>query len=326
MDLPGLALMLGVGLVIAWSVGVWGLVRRLTRPPRRGYTYALSRGLPSNPAELPPVAEPGGWGPPPLRFEEFEAKLRGGEASAKCWSVAGLRPEGPVVVFTHGWGESRVFGLPRLAVLAAGSKRVVMWDMPGQGESTGCCTLGEREVEDLREIVQAATGASDRVVLAGFSMGAGVSIALAAVWGQRSMPQLAGVVAEAPYRVPHTPARRVLEGANLPWRLMLGPAVTLVGWRLGQGLSWRPGPGSAPRFDRAALARRVGVRMLVLQGENDDVSPREDAEAIAAAAPRGRLEMIAGAGHTDVWFQAGPRERAIATVRAFLDELAREQH
>ncbi|GAA3564727.1 alpha/beta hydrolase [Amycolatopsis ultiminotia] len=74
----------------------------------------------------------------------------------------------------------------------------------------------------------------------------------------------------------------------------------LAGLRLEQAL--RSGAESAfrsmfadgpPNVDPAG----IGTPVLVLHGERDRVSPVEVSERLAATLPRGRLEVVAGAGH-----------------------------
>ncbi len=306
----GLILLLAVGLVLYVLALVLKTAWMLAHPPRRSTAWALARSLPSDPGELPE----------PLEWSEWSFASRG--VTLPAWDIAGRDPSGPVVVLTHGWGDSRVVGLPRAAGLAARASRLIAWEMPGHGQAPGSCALGLREHEDLLALID-AIGQTDRpIVLAGFSLGAGVSIEAAAVISStggtpvphKDMVRVAGVIAEAPYRFPMTPARRVLISRGYPHTVNLRPAMGLV------GLVRTGTPFTAARFDRVKHAARINVPLLVLHGENDTISPVEDGRAIAAAAPDGlgRFVEIAEAGHADVWTNPRSRETAQEAVRTFL--------
>ncbi|MBY0263801.1 MAG: alpha/beta fold hydrolase, partial [Phycisphaerales bacterium] len=193
------------------------------------------------------------------------------------------------------------------------ARQVVLWELPGHGEAGGVCSLGARESTQLRAVLEAIPGDA-RIVLYGFSLGAGVSIAAAAELGPS---RVSGVIAEAPYRVPATPARNVLRLRGLPYRSTLGPALLLARRKAGRELT----PGV---FDRVAWAARMpeSVPLLVLHGDADAVCPLEDARAIASAAPAGRLVVVASGDHQGLWSTPSTREARLAAVREFVDSLS----
>lgn len=293
-DLAGLALLLLAGLAIAVTAMIAYTAWALSRPTRRTMAAALARNRPTDPAGL---AGPGGGR---RTFREWTFASRGRELPV--WDVPGDDPGGPLVVMTHGWGDSRIGALMRMAPLLAHASRVVTWDMPGHGEAPGSCSLGTREPEDLLTLVD-RVGRDRPIVLFGWSLGAGVSIAAAA----RSPQGIAGIVAEAPYRVPATPARNVLRAFALPHRVNLPPALRLIA--LTSGVS-----GRYPGFDRASLAASLRCPLLVVHGEDDDICPVEDGRAIAAAAREGRIVVVARTGHHGLWTDERSRtvcERAL---------------
>lgn len=286
--LIGLGWLLGVVLLTAYTV------RSLTCPVRRTYASALARGRAGDPGELPED-----WGGPRV-FEAWMFRSRGLELSA--WDVQGENPGGAVAILTHGWGDSKVGALARVEGVVRLASRVILWDMAGHGESQGRSTLGTREVEDLLVLIEHVRG-DKGVVLQGWSLGAGVSIAAAA----RSA-RVKGVVAEAPYRLAETPARAVMRARGMPWRINLPVALAWIGWRAGVGAGWRG-------FDRVELARNVRVPLLVLHGRGDAVSPLDDGREIAAACG-GDLVEIDG-GHHGLWTQPESRARAVEAVARF---------
>jgi pimeloyl-ACP methyl ester carboxylesterase len=277
-------LVLGLGLY----VGALTLVtyRRLTRAPRRTYAWAVAKGLPGEPGELEK----------PRRFERFEFSRDG--TTLVGWSIEGDTPHGPVVVLTHGWADSKVGGLVRADAVAPFASRVVVWDLRGHGESGGTSTLGLREKADLLAIIDTLEEGTP-IVLFGWSLGAGVSIAAAA-----ECERVVGVIAESPYRLAATPAANVLRARSMPWRVNLPLALRLVG----SEAEWRA-------FDRSEIAARLRVPLLVIHGEADVVSPIDDGRAIAAAG-RGEFVPLA-AGHNDVW-TGECRRKAEDAVRSFV--------
>jgi pimeloyl-ACP methyl ester carboxylesterase len=300
-SIEGLAVLLLVGLLIALVAATWYTVHMLTHPPRRTYASALARNRAGDPGELD--AGPRGkhrWSAWNLRWRNLDLPV---------WDIEGDKPDGPVIILSHGWGDSRIGGLTRTPALAAFASRLILWDMPGHGEAPGTCSLGNYEVESLLALV-------DRVgspaILYGWSLGAGVSIAAAA---RLDPARVSAVIAEAPYRLPQTPARNVLRSFGLPWRINLPLALTILGVRFGIGPKWRG-------FDRAELAAGLRVPLLVIHGAQDDICPVQDGRDIAQAA-KGPHEMIEldDAGHHSLWTDAKSSEGCAAAVDRFLSAL-----
>jgi pimeloyl-ACP methyl ester carboxylesterase len=271
----------------------------LRNPPRRTYGVALAQGRAGDPSEIEGLT---------LAWEEWTFTSRG--RALPVWSIAGDKADGPVIVLTHGWGDSRIGGLTRVPPLLNLASRIVLWDSPGHGEAPGRCDMGAGEIDDLLALL-ATMGRSRPLVLFGWSLGAGVSIAAAA----REPAGVAGVIAESPYRVPVTPARGMMRVMSLPHRITLGPALRLLGLRVGAGAVFnKPEP-----FDRAQYAARLRCPLLVLHGSKDELSPIEDGRAIAAAAgPLGTLCELEGVGHWGLWTRDDVRARALSSVEAFV--------
>lgn len=285
-----------IGLVVFVAGVVAATHSRLTRPPRRTYAWALARSRPGEPGELPV----------PRSFHEWRFSTRG--LSLPVWEIPGDRADGPTIVLTHGWGDSRVTMLRRADALARRAARVVTWDMTGHGEAPGACALGLREAEDLGRLIAELRRHEDlKVVLYGFSLGAGVSIAAAASAGPEAVR---AVIAEAPYRLAETPARAVLSAAGLPWRWNLPAALWWVGLRNG---GWQG-------FDRAKLAESLRVPLLVIHGDRDAVCPHEDGRAIAEAAD-GRFELVPEGSHLGLWEDGASSAAVESAVGKFLDHV-----
>lgn len=288
---------MAIGLAVYAAFLVASTLVGLRTPPRRTYAWAVSRRLPGDPGELSPTLE--------FRRFEFDSRGRG----LVAWDVKGLDRQGPVIVLTHGWSDSKVGALSRIGALAGMSSRLIAWDLPGHGESPGACELGLREPEDLLRLLDSIDAGGQHVVLLGWSLGAGVSLVAAA------RHPVAGVIAEAPYRLASTPASRVMEARGSPWRANLPVALWLIGLRALH--RFQPWQG----FDRAQVANGVHCPVLVLHGTEDAVCPLADAKEIAQASPDATLVEVAGARHNDLWIAPATRERASEVVREFLAQL-----
>lgn len=303
LNIPGLLGLLAAGLALAVGIMVAWTAFALARPPRRTYASSLAKGLPGDPGELRERSR---------AFDSWRLERPG--VVLEAWEIAGDDPAGPVAILTHGWGSSRIGALTRLRPILARSSTVIAWDMRGHGESGGCCTHGVHEVDDLLALID-RVGGERPIVLMGWSLGAGVSIAAAS----RS-PRVVGVVAECPYRRVRTPARNMMISMGMPWRLNLGPALhALALIQHCPGLGRGDGP-----FDRAADAARLTCPLLVLHGTADPISPLADGQAIAAAATRGRCIAIPGGGHSGMWVDPRTGPACEEAVAAFLDGLRRE--
>jgi len=282
----GLLLILAFGLFVTIAATTWWTIRRLRRPPRRTYASAMARGMPGEPSELATPRQWDAW--------IASCKVGGQTLDLPVWDIAGDEPSAPVIVCTPGWGDSKVGALVRVEALAPIASRIIAWDPPGHGEAPGLCSLGLREHEAIAAIVdQLSDDAQNRgVVLYGWSLGAGASVVAAAEMANLGV--VVGVIAEAPYRMPQTPARNVILNASMPWRINGPLAFWLLGVELGVGPKWRG-------FDRVEHARRLSCPLLVAQGSLDEVCPVDDGRAIASAAPLGLFVEIQGGHHSDLW-------------------------
>lgn len=68
------------------------------------------------------------------------------------------------------------------------------------------------------------------------------------------------------------------------------------------------------RFDSAAKAPEIEMRVLILHGEEDDLVPAEMGRRLAGLFPDATLLLLPGAGHDDVL--DGPQ--ALAALAAFI--------
>lgn len=304
--MTGLFFILAFGLLAMIAVVTWWTMFRLRRPPRRTYASAVARGVPGEPAELTT----------PREYESWSAACRVGGSTIELpvWDIVGDDPDGPVVICTPGWGDSRVGALTRVEALAPVASRIIAWDPPGLGEAPGLCALGANEHEAIPSLMDqlSADVQARGVILAGWSLGAVVSIAAAGAFADDD--RLRAVIAEAPYRLPWIPAKNVILNAGMPWAINGPIAFAMLGLRLGVGAKWAG-------FDRVDHAARVRTPMLILHGSDDEVCPIDDGRAIARAASRCMFIVIEGAHHNDLWTDDRFRPQCERAVQDFVHSI-----
>ncbi len=295
-----------VGLILFWLLLVGYTIYALTHPPRKTYAWAVSRNKPAEPSELDE----------PVAFTSWSFVSRGRELPV--WDMTGGCETGPIVVMTTGWSDSKLGALDRLDVVLPIASRVIAWDMPGHGQAPGVCALGAKEADDLVRLLEVLSEQDNRpIVLFGWSLGAGVSLAAAATIEQTMPGRVLGVVAEAPYQWPWTPARNVLRLRGLPWRSNLRPALALL------GLIWLGDP-RWKRFDRVKLASQLTCSLLVLHSTFDEICPVEDGRAIAHAARAGAIVEFEHCLHNNLW-TSEDRQLAGQAIERFIGDLADEE-
>ncbi|MFG0299432.1 MAG: alpha/beta fold hydrolase [Phycisphaerales bacterium JB047] len=288
-------------LAIGFAVSIVGLIVHtaymLTHPNRRTYAWAVSRRQPGDPGELDE----------PLAFESREINTEHGQIH--IWDIEGRDPNGPIVLMTHGWGSSRQGSLKRLSAIADDVSSIIAWDLPGHGEAPGSARMGCDEHRIGADLLDALGDPGRALFLFGWSMGAGVSLALCAQ--TQNLYPVHGVICEALYNRPITPARAVLALRGMPHRLNLAPAMSLLGIKLGVGPRWRG-------FDRDQIASAISVPILLLHGDHDPVSPLEDAKMVQHAAPNAELCVIEGGGHNNLWVDPIYRAQSRDAVVGFM--------
>lgn len=283
----GFVQLLAVGLAAAVALSVVAVVRRMRNPPRRTYASALARKTPADPSEIPPPIGP-------REFRAFSFNVPGRGLHLPAWDIPGDNSAGPVVVCSPGWGDSKTGVLVRLSALLPWTSRVVAWDPEGLGDSPPQtrCNLGtEWDVRALCELVKSL--GERRIILMGWSLGAGVSIVAAGRLAHAGLRPLA-VIAEAPYRFARSPVENYLKAVGMPYRFAVPAAMAYLGVRLNGTMRWTS-------FDRAAHAAALPCPLLVIHGTLDAICPIDDGRRIAAAATRSLFIPIENAGHNDLW-------------------------
>lgn len=281
----GLLTLYLLAVVLLVLMGTWHLLHTLTYPPRLSPGVALARGFPLDPEDL-------NLGPNHPAQTLVLRDIDGQEMPG--WKIRGADPEGPIAVLTHGFGDGRLRTLGRVPLFLPYVRAAVVYDMRAHGQSTAARSFcGLREPEDLLHLLKQLEpdDLTAGIVLVGFSIGGGISIVAASEAAASSLGGLVrGVIAEGPYRLWDEPVRAVLRNRRLPRQ----PYLWLVSLWLRLRLR---GFGS---FDRARWAAVLPCPLLVLHGLRDPICPPQAGQALAAAAPEGRLVTFENGAHLNL--------------------------
>jgi len=287
----GLLLLILLAILLLWLIGAAGLVYALGHPKRKTFAVALGKGDPTDPADLELAAQEvtftlsDGMRTPGWVIEGAPGSVGGNDSG-------GGDSGGITVVIVHGFGDSRYGALRRAPLLVPDARRVVVFDLPGQGESESKRAYGGlREPDDVLSVLtQLEKQDAQCIVLLGSSMGAGIAIAAAAKAEGELREAIVGVIAEGPYRYWDEPLHNFFTHHRYPRR----PIIPLAWWWL------RLTAKGFKSFDRAGHAAKLACPLLVMHGSQDELCPITSAREIADAAPDGQFIEIPGGTHNNL--------------------------
>ncbi|MGZ4144717.1 MAG: alpha/beta hydrolase [Actinomycetota bacterium] len=219
--------------------------------------------------------------------------------------------EETAIVIAHGFMGYRT--KPRWRILAEGLARhftVYTFDMRGHGQSSGACTGGEKEMNDVHAVVRYARSRGHRrVVSVGGSLG-GIAVVLEAA-EHRDVDAVVAI---------STPAEWGTSDSKMV-RRMTWVFTSPVGRRLARhvmgtriNLEWGNPPAPADIVGKIAPAP-----ILIIHGADDHFFPASDAEQLYARAgePK-RLLIIPEFGHAEDGFTPSFVEQLAAEVETLL--------
>ena len=221
----------------------------------------------------------------------FDVSVRGERVAAWSWG------DGPVVYLVHGWagvgGQLAAFGPP----LLASGFRVVTFDAPGHGASTGRRSSIVHFAGALQEIA-AKEGPAHAVIA--HSLGA------AAVVRALSQGLDAGrAVFVGPTGGPRDWAERFRRHLGVPPHVMTSMRERSERWL---GASWAD-------FDVPMLAVKQAAPLLIFHDRDDAEVPWSDGAAIAKSWPGARLATTSGLGHRRILRDERVVSQAVAFVK-----------
>lgn len=271
----GLVILFAAALCVIWLTGAWLLVYSMMHPSRKTYAVALARDAPTCPADLNLLGEE-------VTFHFTD------NTSSPGWIIEGAMLDGPTIVMTHGWTNSRFGSLYKAARLIQWASRVVVYDMRGHGDNTAkVCTVGLMEPHDLIAVMdQVQQTPDEKFILVGSSMGAGITLH-AAVLDQQHHDRVIGVILDGPYRYAMQPVAGHLRIKKVPAEPFCMLANMMLRIRL-----W-----NFDRYDRTTQASQLKCPLLVLHGSVDPICPSSAGQQIASAAKDGHFVEIAGGEH-----------------------------
>lgn len=228
---------------------------------------------------------------PGSSWERSEA-LGGEGRPLEVWHLRRSRPLG-VVIYLHGFGDDAWGTLGRAADLPG-------WDAVGftfRGRDRNPavpCTLGGWERKDVVAVVKQLESegvARRRIVLAGWSMGAGVAL-LALEDLEADGGPLGGALLECPFEDIRAATRDHIRGTLGFFEILARPAEALALNQAHTQAGFDPDNVSPVR---AAKGLRTPVALVT--GDADRETPAQGVRAIAENHPD--LTIVAGAGHCE---------------------------
>lgn len=247
-----------------------------------------------------------------LEFANFDAQ---NPLPVSGWSVPQKGELLGTAVLVHGGGADRRAMLKHVPYLNAAGFHVLLIDCYNHGLTKGDGSgigFGGRESKSVLAAVDWAVSnvpgaANHPVAVMGTSQGA-----FAALMAAAKNPRIVGVVAENPY----ASVRSVLlDFPGYDWvpRPVRGGALLILGALLEDPLD---------SLDIGAFAKNLsGRRVLIIEGEDDKVTPPIHAQRVYEALPGDKKElwMVPGASHEFVWNVA--KKEYEAHVLKFMGEL-----
>jgi pimeloyl-ACP methyl ester carboxylesterase len=254
----GLLLLGSVALLLLLIVLVWGIVWDARHPRRATAGWALANGFPPHPSDM-------GW----RASDEQWSK------SLPAWRVVGGNPTGPVAVFVHGWRRSRIDSMRRAGIWLPRIRAAWLIDLAGHGDApNGTTNLGADDVDAIARFcgdLVAREGVGTRIVIIGHSLGAAVTLRVAALLPADT---LAGAVAFAPYESVLEPISNRLRRQGLPvWPTAVCSTLAL------HALCGRERSTSAA----VATLQARGVPMLIVASAADTHIPLHHVRRVAGA-------------------------------------------
>jgi pimeloyl-ACP methyl ester carboxylesterase len=269
----GLGILFSFAALLLVVIVTMATAYRMLHPRRFTEGVAMARGWATDPADA--------------RVEHTTDTVPHASGPAtELWRITGHDAEAPVLILIHGWGDSRIAALQWLDLLRPVASQVVLFDMPGQGDSPrAMCTWGVSEVGLITDIIRHVQRDGRPVVLLGWSMGAAMAIEAA------TRVDVAGVIADSPYRHPTQAIAGTMREQGLP------------AWPCGD-LAWVVLCLRWPRLWQVNVPKRLrelSCPVLMLCGEADTVTPVEAVRDMAASCGGHPCLTFPEAGHTRAW-------------------------
>lgn len=207
----------------------------------------------------------------------YRMQYDGGELAVTTWGSSD-----PAVLLMHGWGGARAQMTGFVDPLLFAGYRVVAFDQPGHGESTGK-TTNLLEIAPTMELIAQREGPFHAIIAHSF----GTLITSYALVKRGFSPPARLVYFGAFNRLLDSlPRFQAL--ANLPDEIMDGFRVMLFE---------NFGHGVLEAINNESLAPQINIPALMFHDAGDNVTPVEDSRAIARVWRQARFIETEGLGH-----------------------------
>ena len=245
----------------------------------------------------------------------------GERISAVCdpWIRTGEVPiDRPLFVVSHGFtGSWSIRDNRRIAAALTAHGAVISLDHRGHAESTGECTLGDREPLDIDAAIDFAhwLGAPE-VITIGFSMGGSIVLRHAALADVKHKPAAVVTVSSAGFWFyKGTTQMQFLHG------VVFSPVGRSI-LRNGFGTRVNPAGWDEPYpLDPSGAAELIApTPLLIVHGRRDTYFPIEHAESIAAAAHRGAIAR-GEVDNSEMWMLDDMAHAETATTAELADRI-----
>jgi len=208
------------------------------------------------------------------------------------------------LIRVHGFGVNKITSLRYVQILREMGYSAVIYDQRSFGGSTGVCSLGYYERQDLAAIaawVRARLGEDALIGLHGESLGA-----ITILEGLAIVPDIA-------WAIPDSGATGVYDAFRMVTRLPAFPFLSAI--NLWARLRYKADLRDVRPIDRVAASN---VPILFIHGTKDVPLPYRHSERLFAAArnPLSRLELFEGVWHTGAHMMEP--ERYVQAVREFV--------
>jgi pimeloyl-ACP methyl ester carboxylesterase len=208
--------------------------------------------------------------------------------------------EGPTVLLAHGWNGRASQMAPFVAPLREAGLRVVAFDMPGHGSSTGKRASVLTMARAIRDVAEATAPLVGRDLAPLYGIIAHSLGATATALALRGGLSAGRVVLLAPGAEPMFFARRAGALLGLSEARTEG-LMRRVSERLG---------GDMAAIDLRSQARSIAAPALIVHDPEDEDVPFAHGEGIAEAWPGAELEVVRGLGHLRILRDEGVQRRA----------------
>lgn len=210
------------------------------------------------------------------RGQSYRIPFEHGQLAATVWGA------GPAVLLMHGWGGARAQMTGFVDPLLAAGYRVVAYDQPAHGESSGE-TTNLLEIAPTMDLIAQREGPFHAILAHSFG-----TLITSYALVERNFPPPARLVYFGAFNRLLDSLQRFQVLAKIPDEVMEG---------LGAMIYENFGRGVLDSITNESLAPQIEIPALMFHDRADNVTPVEDSRAVARVWKQARLIETEGFGH-----------------------------